>query len=54
MKDFFKSSSFKVLIITVVVLLGLIIFTASAGGSFLASLLGFVSSPMQGVATTVT
>lgn len=54
MKDFFKSSSFKVLLITVVVLLGLIIFTASAGGSFLASLLGFVSSPMQGVATTVT
>ena len=42
------------LLITVVVLLGLIIFTASAGGSFLASLLGFVSSPMQGVATTVT
>ncbi len=54
MKDFFKSSSFKVLIIAVVVLLGLIIYTASAGGSFLASLLGFVSSPMQGVATTVT
>ncbi len=54
MKDFLKSSSFRVLIITVVVLLGLIIFTATAGGSFLASLLGFVSSPMQGVATTVT
>lgn len=54
MKDFFKSSSFKVLLITVVVLLGLIAFTATAGGSFLASLLGFVSSPMQGVATTVT
>lgn len=54
MKDFFKSSSFKVLIIAVVVLLGLIIYTASAGGSFLASVLGFVSSPMQGVAATVT
>ncbi len=54
MKDFFKSSSFKALLITVVVLLGLIIFTATAGGSFVASLLGFVSSPMQGVATTVT
>lgn len=54
MKDFFKSSSFKVLIIAVVVLLGLMIFTATAGGSFVASLLGFVSSPMQGVATTVT
>ena len=54
MKDFFKSSPFKVLLITVVVLLGLIIFTASAGGSLLAGLLGFVSSPMQGIATTVT
>ena len=54
MGDFLKSSSFKVLIITVVVLLGLIIYTASAGGSFLASLLGFVSAPMQGVATQVT
>ena len=52
--DFIKSSSFKVLVITVVVLLGLIIFTATAGGSFVASLLGFVSSPMQGVATQVT
>lgn len=54
MKDFFKSSSFKVLVITAVVLLGLIIFTATAGSSFLASLLGFVSSPMQGVSATVT
>ncbi len=54
MKDFFKSSSFKVLLIAVVVLLGLIAFTATAGGSLLANLLGFVSSPMQGVATTVT
>lgn len=54
MKDFFKSSSFKVLLIAIVVLLGLVAFTATAGGSLLANLLGFVSSPMQGVATTVT
>ena len=54
MGEFLKSSSFKVLVITVVVLLGLLIYTASAGGSFLASLLGFVSAPMQGVATQVT
>ncbi len=54
MKDFLKGSPFRVLVITIVVLLGLIIFTAAAGGSFLASLLGFVSTPMQGVATTVT
>ena len=52
MKDFFKTSSFKVLAIVVVVLLGLIIYTASAGGSFLASLLGFVTSPMQSVSTS--
>lgn len=54
MKDFFKSSSFRVLVITVVVLLGLAIFTVAAGGSFLAGLLGFVSTPMQSVATNVT
>ena len=54
MKDFFKTSSFRVLLIAVVVLLGLIIYTATGGGSFLASLLGFVSSPMQSIATDVT
>lgn len=54
MRDFLKGSSFKVLIITVVVLLGLIIYTASAGGSLIASILGFVSTPMQSVATDLT
>lgn len=49
-----KGSSFKVLIITAVVLLGLIIYTASAGGSLIASVLGFVSTPMQSVATDLT
>jgi rod shape-determining protein MreC len=53
-KDFLKTSSFKVLIIAIVVLLGLIIYTASAGGSFLANLLGFASSPMQSIATEAT
>ena len=37
-----------------VVLLGLIIYTATAGGSLLASLLGFVTSPMQSVSTQAT
>ena len=37
-----------------VVLLGLMIYTASAGGSLIASILGFVSTPMQSVATEVT
>ena len=54
MKDFFKTSSFKVLAIAVVVLLGLLIYTATAGGSLLASLLGFVTSPMQSVSTQAT
>ena len=42
---FQNQASFKVLAIAVVVLLGLIIYTATAGGSLLASLLGFVTSP---------
>ena len=42
------------LIIAVVVLLGLAIYTATAGGSIVAGLLGFVSAPMQGIATDVT
>ena len=54
LKDFFKTSSFKVLAIAVVVLLGLIIYTATAGGSLLASLLVFVTSPMQSVSTQAT
>ena len=54
LKDFFKTSSFKVLAIAVVVLLGLIIYTATAGGSLLASLLGFVTSPMPSVSTQAT
>lgn len=54
MNEFLKGSSFRVLVIAVVVLLGLLIYTASAGGSLIASLLGFVSTPMQSVATEVT
>ncbi len=54
MKDFFKGSSLKVLIIAVVVLLGLAIYTATAGGTFIAGLLGLVSAPMQSIATDVT
>lgn len=54
MNEFLKGSSFRVLVIAVVVLLGLLIYTASAGGSLIASLLGFVSTPMQSVATEIT
>ena len=54
MKDFFKGSSVRVLVVAGVVLLGLAVYTATAGGSFVAGLLGFVSSPMQSIATDVT
>lgn len=54
MKELLKGSSFKVLVIAVVVLLGLIIYTASAGGSIIANILGFVSTPMQSVASNAT
>ena len=54
MRDFLKGSSFKVLVIAVVVLLGLIVYTASAGGSLIANILGFASTPMQSVATEFT
>ena len=54
MNDFLKGSSFKVLLIAVVVLLGLIIHTATAGGSLVSSILGFATTPMQSIATEVT
>lgn len=54
MNDFFKGSSLKALLIAVVVLLGLIIYTASVGGSLISSILGFATTPMQSIATEVT
>lgn len=54
MREFLKGSSFKVLIIAVVVLAGFLLYTGTVGSSFLANMLGLVSSPMQGVSTTVT
>lgn len=54
MKDFFHTRSFKVLVASVFVLLGLLIYTNSVGSSLTANLLGFLSSPMQKVSTGVT
>ena len=54
MKDFFHSKGFKLLIAVVFIMLGLMLYTASTGNSFTASLLGFVSTPMQKVSTVVT
>ncbi|MFQ9847258.1 MAG: hypothetical protein ACLRXC_10420 [[Clostridium] leptum] len=47
MRDFFKSRSFKVLAGVVLVLLGVVLFTAATGRSFLSSLMGFVTTPVQ-------
>lgn len=54
MKDFFHSKGFKLLIAVVFIMFGLMLYTAGTGGSFVTSLLGFVSSPMQKVSTVVT
>jgi len=54
LKDFFHSKGFKLLIAVVFIMLGLMLYTASTGNSFTASLLGFVSTPMQKVSTVVT
>lgn len=54
MKDFFHTRSFKVLVASVFVLLGLMIYTASVGSSLTANLLGFFSSPMQKISTGIT
>ena len=43
-RDFFKSRSFKVLAGVVLVLLGVVLFTAATGRSFLSSLMGFVTT----------
>ena len=54
MKDVFHSAGFKALIIAVFVLFGLMLTTAGAGGSFAADAIGFLSTPMERVATLIT
>ena len=51
MRDFFKSRSFKVLAGVVLVLLGVVLFTAATGCSFLSSLMGFVTTPVQQISS---
>ena len=51
MRDFFKSRSFKVLAGVVLVLLGVMLFTAATGRSFLSSLMGFVTTPVQQISS---
>ena len=54
MKDFFHSNSFKLLIAVIFILFGLMLFTASSGGSLVSDVLGFISTPMQKISTIVT
>ena len=54
MKDFFHTRSFKILLASVFVLLGLMLYTTSVGSSVTANLLGFISAPMQKISTGVT
>lgn len=47
MKEFIKGRSFKILLASVLILMGLLLFTAASGNNWLASLFGFVTTPMQ-------
>lgn len=52
MKDFFHTKGFKMLVVSVVVLLGAVGYTASIGGfsSLTSSIIGLFSTPMQEIA----
>ena len=52
MKNFCRSTGFKILLGAVVILLGVLIYTQSVGNSLIANLINFVSSPMQSVSTS--
>lgn len=54
MKDFFHSKGFKALMGIIFILFGLMLYTASSGGSIFTDLLGLVTTPMQKVSTVVT
>ncbi len=54
MKGFFQNRSFKILLASVFVLLGLMLYTNSVGSSATANLLSLLSSPMQRISTGVT
>ena len=54
MREIVHARSFKVLLAVVLVLLGMLIFTAGTGSSITASMLSVLSTPMQRVSTLVT
>ncbi|NLG91976.1 MAG: rod shape-determining protein MreC [Clostridiales bacterium] len=54
MKDYFHTTSFKILIAVIFILFGLMLFTASNDSSFTKNLISLVSTPMQKVSTVIT
>lgn len=54
MKDFFHSTGFKVLLGVIFILFGVLLYTASAGGSVFSDALGVLTTPMQKVSTVIT
>ena len=54
MRDFMHGTSAKVLLAVVFVMLALMLFTATQGGSVVANALGLVATPMQRVSTILT
>lgn len=53
MKDFFKSKGFRLLLAAVLILLGILIYTSIAGGSFISSAVGLCTAPLQKVSTMI-
>lgn len=53
LKDFFKSTGFKILIAVVFIMLGLITFTASIDLPVVSSALSFITTPIQKVSTNI-
>ncbi len=54
MKEFFKGTGFKILIAIILIMLGLILFTASVDVPVLTSALSFITTPIQKISTNIT
>lgn len=54
MKDVFHSSGFKILITVIFVMFGLMLYTAAVGDSFIANIIGTLSTPMGKISAAVT
>jgi Cell shape-determining protein len=54
LKGFTETKTFRFMLISTVSLLIVLIFTSTVGGSFISSLLGFITAPMQSVSASAT